>query len=111
MTATRAEGLLDGAQPADLPSVNDTHGSLGRTFVIGGGTLGFAMATQRALSFFATALAAKAAGPTEFGAYSLALSTAGMVASCTGLGVGITASRYLGQYARGSEAYRRVLQT
>jgi O-antigen/teichoic acid export membrane protein len=68
-----------------------------------------AVAVQRLFAFVSTALAARVGGVAILGEYSLALSTAGMVGTFVGTGVGTVALRYVGQFPRTTQAYRKVL--
>jgi O-antigen/teichoic acid export membrane protein len=76
----------------------------------GGATLGGAVVLDRGFGFLANLLAARAAGPQSFGAYSVVLATAGTVANYAGAGIGSTANRFSGQYPVGSKGYRRFLR-
>lgn len=55
-------------------------------------------------------LAARIAGPQTFGAYSVALATAGTIAAYAGAGIGTTANRFSGQYPQGSPEYAGFLR-
>jgi O-antigen/teichoic acid export membrane protein len=77
----------------------------------GGATLGAATFLERGFGFLANLLAARAAGPHSFGAYSIVLSTAGTVASYAGANIGSTATRFSGQFPAGSKGYRTFFRT
>ena len=83
-----------------------TPDSLARVFVRGGMSLGAAYSIERGTTFLAGLLAARIAGASAFGAYALALSTASMVASYSGAGIGSTSNRFSGQFQRSSPGYR-----
>lgn len=85
--------------------------SLRRLLAQGSATLGFAVVLDRGFGFLANLLAARAAGPQSFGAYSVVLATAGTVASYAGAGIGSTANRFSGKYPVGSSGYRGFLRT
>jgi O-antigen/teichoic acid export membrane protein len=85
--------------------------SLRNLLARGGATLGFATFLERGFGFLANLLAARAAGPQSFGAYSVVLSTAGTVSNYAGAGIGATANRFSGQYPIGSKGYHRFLRT
>jgi O-antigen/teichoic acid export membrane protein len=86
--------------------------SLSRLLARGGATLGFAVVLERGFGFLANLLAARAAGPQSFGAYSVVLATAGTVASYAGAGIGSTANRFSGKYpVESSSGYRGFLRT
>lgn len=96
-----AEGSI---QPGD-------HRSLRKLIVRGGSTLGLSVVIERGAGFVANIFAARAAGPGSFGAYSLVLATAGMIANYAGAGIGSTASRFSGQYPVSSKDYRGFLRS
>lgn len=85
--------------------------SLGGLLVRGGATLGAANFMERGFGFLANLLAARAAGPQTFGAYSVVLSTAGTVASYAAANIGSTAARFSGQFPAGGRGYRAFLRT
>jgi O-antigen/teichoic acid export membrane protein len=85
--------------------------SLRRVLAQGGATLGFAVVLERGFGFLANLLAARAAGPQSFGAYSVVLATAGTVANYAGAGIGSTAIRFSGKYPVASRGYRGFLRT
>lgn len=82
-----------------------------RQLFLGGGILfGFAIALQRLFGFVTTVVAARIGGASVLGEYSVALSTAGMVSGFVGVGVGTVALRYIGQFPRNTQAYRKILR-
>lgn len=80
------------------------------SLLTGMGALGISLGFERGASFLSNVLAARLAGPSVFGAYSLALTTANNVASYAGAGIGTTANRFVGQYRVGSSGYRSLLR-
>ncbi len=90
-------------------SVASSRPSVRRLFLEGGISLGLAVAIQRIFAFVSTVLAARIGGVAVLGEYSLALSTAGMIGAFVGTGVGTVALRYVGQFPRSTQAYRKVL--
>ncbi|HEX8774998.1 MAG TPA: oligosaccharide flippase family protein [Pyrinomonadaceae bacterium] len=100
-------------KPIDVEGGAPAEGtrSLRRLLAQGGATLGFAVMLDRGFGFLANLLAARAAGPQSFGAYSVVLATAGTVASYAGAGIGSTANRFSGKYPVGSPGYRGFLRT
>jgi O-antigen/teichoic acid export membrane protein len=99
-SGVRTEGSVENRFPSS---------NLRALFVQGGTSLAAVAVLQRACGFVAAALAARIGGPSVFGTYSAVLATAGMVAGYAGLGVGATASRFLGRYRRNTWAYRKTL--
>lgn len=85
--------------------------SLHKFLMYGGATLGVAVGVERIAGFLSASLAARIAGPQTFGAYSVALATAGTIAAYTGAGIGTTANRFSGQYPVGSAGYAKFLRT
>jgi O-antigen/teichoic acid export membrane protein len=77
----------------------------------GGATLGVAVGVERIAGFLSASLAARIAGPQTFGAYSVAMATAGAFAAYSGAGIGTTANRFSGQYPVGSAGYAKFLRT
>jgi O-antigen/teichoic acid export membrane protein len=95
-----AAAPLAAAEPLAIRSV----------FMKGSVLLGAGSAGQRLLSFIAITLAARTGGPAILGAYSLALSTSSLVTSYSGMGIGVTASRFVGQFARDTAGYRKTMR-
>ena len=85
--------------------------SLHKFLLYGGATLGVAVGVERVAGFLSASLAARIAGPQTFGAYSVALATAGTIAAYAGAGIGTTANRFSGQYPVGSAGYAKFLRT
>ena len=82
---------------------------LSALLLYGSATLGLAVGLERVLGFLSNVLAARIAGPQTFGAYSLALATAGAIATYAGAGIGTTATRFSGQYRTATKGYRRFI--
>ena len=72
-----------------------------------GGTsvLGMGVAIERGSGFLANILAARFAGTSSFGAYSLAISTANQISTYAAGGIGATATRFSGKYPYASRGY------
>ena len=72
-----------------------------------GGTsvLGIGVAIERGSGFLANILAARFAGASSFGAYSLAISTANQISTYAAGGIGATATRFSGKYPYASLGY------
>lgn len=60
---------------------------------------------ERSLGFAANILAARLGGAATFGAYSLAITTANNIGTYAAGGIGSTATRFSGEYARGTRGY------
>ncbi len=71
----------------------------------GTSTLGAAVMIERGLGFAANILAARIGGAATFGSYSLAITTANNIGTYAAGGIGATATRFSGQYPRGSRGY------
>ena len=63
---------------------------------------------ERGFGFLANLLAARFGGAATFGAYSLAMTTANNIAAYAGAGIGSTATRFSGEYPRGTPGYRAL---
>ncbi len=87
-----------------------TRRSLRDVFLGGGAAMTVVLVLERGASFAANLIGARLAGMEAFGAYSLTLSTVGMVAGYAGLDLGATAIRYSGQFPRTSPAYPAFLR-
>jgi O-antigen/teichoic acid export membrane protein len=83
--------------------------SLRDLLLFGSATVGIALMVERGLGFTSSMLAARISGPRTFGAYSMALATAGTIAAYAGASIGTTATRFSGQYPRESQDYRKFL--
>src|SRR5881396_885685 len=97
------------AREPDGVVVEPPQRSLRHLLLYGGATLGVAVGVERVAGFVSASLAARIAGPQTFGAYSVALATAGTIAAYAGAGIGTTANRFAGQYPRDSPGYRSFL--
>ncbi len=73
--------------------------------VHGTSALGLSVLIERGTGFLANILAARLAGVSTFGAYSLGLSTANNIATYAAGGIGTTATRFSGRYPYGSPNY------
>lgn len=92
-----------------LPSADaNGHSGLTRKLLGGASALALAVAAERGFTFVANMLAFRIGGPSSFGAYSLALTTANNIASYAGAGIGSTATRFGGGYAPSDPAYRTL---
>ncbi len=96
---------------ASFPNLLSSNRSLHKFLLYGGATLGVAVGVERVAGFLSASLAARIAGPQTFGAYSVALATAGTIAAYAGAGIGTTANRFSGQYPVGSAGYAKFLRT
>ena len=93
-------------------SMDQERKSVVRNLLGSASALMVAMGVERGCGFFANLLAARLGGAPAYGAYSLALSTANNIASYAGAGIGLTATRFSGEYPEGSaghHALRRAL--
>ena len=71
----------------------------------GTSTLGAAVMIERGASFAANILAARFAGASVFGAYSVGISTANNISTYAAGGIGATATRFSGKYPYGGSSY------
>lgn len=78
-----------------------------RNVVHGTSALGLSVLIERGTGFLANILAARLAGVSTFGAYSLGLSTANNIATYAAGGIGTTATRFSGRYPFQSPDYGR----
>lgn len=101
------------AAPVETSEVVGPPGqpSLAGSLVAGVFSVGGALALERAAGFLANLLAARLAGATVFGAYSISLNTANNVASYAGAGIGNTATRFIADYPEGSSGRQQVVRT
>ncbi len=76
-----------------------------RSLIGGTSTLGMGVVIERGTGFIANILAARFAGASTFGAYSLAISTANQISTYAAGGIGATAARFSGKYTYGSRGY------
>ena len=82
--------------------------------VKGTSTLGAAVFVERGASFLANVLAARLAGASVFGAYSLGITTANNISTYAAGGIGTTATRFSGKYPYDGGSYAvfaRVMAT
>ncbi len=73
--------------------------------------IGASMIIERCFGFLSNLLAARWAGPSTFGAYTLVLTTATTVAGYAAAGIGATAMRFSGDYPHGTPGYRQLLRS
>lgn len=71
----------------------------------GTSTLGVAVLVERGATFAANILAARFAGASVFGAYSVGISTANNISTYAAGGIGATATRFSGKYPYGGGSY------
>ena len=76
-----------------------------RRLIGGTSTLGFGIFLERGAGFLANLLAARLAGTSTFGAYSLAISTANNISTYAAGGIGATAARFSGKYPQQGSGY------
>lgn len=94
-----------------LPETAPARASLAGSLVTGVFSVGGALALERAAGFLANMLAARLAGATVFGAYSISLNTANNVASYAGAGIGNTATRFIADHPDESRGRQQVIRT
>ena len=93
------------------PAISQPTTSSLRTFLVRGiSNLAVATAVERILGFTANSLAARAAGPQMYGAYSVVLTTANLFSTYAGAGIGSTANRFGGQYPPGSPGHDKLVR-
>ena len=80
-------------------------GHVKRHLLRGTSTLGLGIFIERGAGFLANLLAARFAGASTFGAYSLAISTANNISTYAAGGIGATATRFSGKYPYESSGY------
>ena len=97
-------GLDDANVSASLPQGVAKH------VVRGTSTLGAAVFVERGASFLANVLAARLAGASVFGAYSLGITTANNISTYAAGGIGTTATRFSGKYPYDGGSYRVFAQ-
>jgi O-antigen/teichoic acid export membrane protein len=76
-----------------------------KDLVSGTSALGLGLIVERGCGFLANLLAARFGGASTFGAYSLAITTANNISTYAAGGIGSTAIRFSGKYARESAGY------
>ncbi len=106
------EAVAAGAavEPQPFPAQDSSQGSalpahVTRHVVAGTSALGLGMFIERGSGFLANVLAARFAGASTFGAYSLAISTANNISTYAAGQIGSTAARFSGKYPYGSSGY------
>ncbi len=102
--AAFAEAPAEAAAPSALPAGVASH------VVRGTSTLGAAVFVERGASFLANVLAARLAGASVFGAYSLGITTANNISTYAAGGIGTTATRFSGKYSYEDGSYRVFAQ-
>ncbi len=102
-----AEAVSVGAvlEPQPLASAPALPAHVTRHVVTGTSALGLGMFIERGSGFLANVLAARFAGASTFGAYSLAISTANNISTYAAGQIGSTAARFSGKYPYGSPGY------
>ena len=94
---------------ADLNEANpDTSAGAATRILKGTSTLGASVAIERGATFLANILAARLAGASVFGAYSLGITTANNISTYAAGGIGATATRFSGKYPYESGSYRSL---
>lgn len=76
-----------------------------KDLVSGTSALGAGVVIERGCGFLANILAARLGGAATFGTYALAISTASNISTYAAGGIGSTATRFSGEYPRGSAGY------
>ena len=103
-----ASGLLgesiSSAVP-QLPDADELSSDVMRHILSGTSTLGIAVLIERGATFAANILAARFAGASVFGAYSVGISTANNISTYAAGGIGATATRFSGKYPYHSGSY------
>jgi O-antigen/teichoic acid export membrane protein len=92
-------------QKAEEPQRAKTD-KFGAYLVKGTSALGAGLFIERGFGFLANMLAARLGGAATFGAYSLAIATANNIGTYAAGGIGSTATRFSGKYARGASAFQ-----
>ncbi len=83
-----------------------------KSHLIGGtAALGAGVMIERGAGFLANILAARFAGGSTFGAYSLAISTANNISTYAAGGIGATAARFSGKYRLGTPGYSTLARS
>lgn len=97
-----------GAETLPVPEAS----GVSRRLLSGTAVLGAAVMVERGTGFLANILAARFAGASVFGAYSLGISTANNISTYAAGGIGATATRFSGKYTLengGYATFARVL--
>jgi O-antigen/teichoic acid export membrane protein len=76
-----------------------------KNLVSGTSALGLGVIIERGFGFLSNVLAARLGGASTFGVYSLAISMASNISTYAAGGIGSTATRFSGEYPRGSAGY------
>lgn len=105
---TQQEYVADPGMAPLGPIMAATSPSVAERVVGGTATLGAGVMIERGAGFVANILAARFAGTSTFGAYSLAISTANQISTYAAGGIGATATRFSGKYPYGTEGYGRL---
>ncbi len=79
-----------------------------RDVLSGTSTLGASVFVERGATFLANILAARLAGASVFGAYSLGITTANNISTYAAGGIGATATRFSGKYPYESGSYKTL---
>lgn len=107
--------VFDEPQLADstlehAPAMSALPPEVAKHVVQGTSTLGAAVFVERGASFLANVLAARLAGASVFGAYSLGITTANNISTYAAGGIGTTATRFSGKYPYSGGSYRTFAQ-
>ena len=106
MTTATIPSTLTVEDPLETPGPPlSVPRNLTRRLLTSTSTLGVAILIERGFGFGANILAARLGGTSTFGAYSLAITTANNIGTYAGGGIGATATRFSGQYSRGTRGY------
>ncbi len=112
MTTATIPSALSLEDPLGTPAPAPTAPrNLTRRLLSGTSTLGIAVLIERGFGFGANILAARLGGASTFGSYSLAITTANNIGTYAGGGIGATATRFSGQYSRGTLGYPALAKT
>jgi O-antigen/teichoic acid export membrane protein len=88
-----------------LPDAAEVSADAARSILSGTSTLAAAVMVERGATFAANILAARFAGASAFGAYSIGISTANNISTYAAGGIGATATRFSGKYPYDSGHY------
>ncbi len=91
--------------PGEAAPVAALPAGVAKHVVRGTSTLGAAVFVERGASFLANVLAARLAGASVFGAYSLGITTANNISTYAAGGIGTTATRFSGKYPYDGGSY------
>lgn len=91
--------------PAESATSSAVPGSLVRHIASSTSALCVAVLIERGLGFSGNILVARLGGASAFGAYSLAITTANNIGTYAAGGIGSTATRFSGEYGRGTRGY------